>query len=99
MPGAGPLDSWMNWTTFWLIVVLISLVVSCISSSNNYIEVTFLTGWWVLSAFALQVVRSNKMEMVDGQRSTLGQESCLESAKKSNNDALNILKSDADLDL
>ena len=82
MPGAGPLENWMNWTTFWLIVVLISLVVSCISSSNNYIEVTFLTGWWVLSAFALQVVRSNKMEMVDGQRSTLGQESCLESAKK-----------------
>ena len=82
MPGAGPLESWMNWTTFWLIVVLISLVVSCISSSNNYIEVTFLTGWRVLSAFALQVVRSNKMEVVDGQRSASGQESCLESAKK-----------------
>ena len=59
------MENWMNWTSFWLIVVLISILVSCVSSSNNDIELTFLTGWWVLSAFALQVVRSNKMEVVE----------------------------------
>ena len=68
----GPLEYWMNWTIFWLIVVLISIVVSCIiSSSNNNIEIIFLTGWWVLSAFAQKVVHSYKMEVVNGQKSTL----------------------------
>ena len=63
------MENWMNWTSFWLIVVLISILVSCVSSSNNDIELTFLTGWWVLSAFALQVVRSNKMEVVEEEDS------------------------------
>ena len=45
------------------------MVVSCFSSSNNYIEVTFLTGCWVLSAFALQVVRSNKIEVAEEEDS------------------------------
>ena len=63
------MENWMNWTSFWLIVVLISILVSCVISSNNDIELTFLTGWWVLSAFALQVVRSNKMEVVEKENS------------------------------
>ena len=62
------MEYWMSWTSFWLIVVLISIVVSCLSSSNSDIEIMFLTGWWVVSAFALKVVRSNKMEVVNGQK-------------------------------
>ena len=67
------MEYWMNWTSFWLIVVLISIVVSCLSSSNSDIEIMLLTGWWVLSAFALKVVRSNKMEVVNGQKPNSGE--------------------------
>ena len=69
------MEYWMNWTSFWLIVVLISIVVSCLSSSNNDIKIKtiVLTGWWVLSAFGLKVVRSNKMEVVNGQKIKSGE--------------------------
>ena len=66
------MEYWMNWTSFWLIVVLISIVVSCLNSGNNDMKITVLTGWWVLSAFALKVVRSNKMEVVNGQKPMSG---------------------------
>merc|ERR1711971_182453 len=72
---AGPMEYWMNWTSFWLIVVLISIMVSCLSSGNNDIKIILivLTGWWVLSAFALKVVCSYKMEVVNGQKIKSGE--------------------------
>ena len=66
------MEYWMNWTSFWLIVVLISIVVSCLNSGNNDMKITVFTVWWVLSAFALKVVRSNKMEVVNGQKPMSG---------------------------